>query len=132
MTRTRSEPVQPEAPSTAQIDAHRKKQAEIHEALNKVFGPFEESDPRKWKERTFLHLVGLVYTRLSASVSPIPTDELGVLAKLLAEERLPAGKPGRASSNRASGGQNPPTFAEIVRQVYGVSIQDKGVGVSSP
>jgi len=122
MTRAKSEPAAREA-SAAETEAYRLKQADVSTALEKVFGPFKDSQPHDWEQRAFLHLVGLVYTRLSTSESPIPTDELASLAKLLGERRAGAKDHKAARSTRPG-----ESFAEIVREVYGLEtpVQKEG------
>ncbi len=112
------------------VRKHHRRQASVAAILDQTLGHFAKSDPRLWERRAYLMLVGLVYERLATNDEEISTDDLVTLAKVLAENRRAEA---RAQGNlrlsetpeslQSSTGQLPDNLADVVRQVYGTSLQ---------
>ena len=112
------------------VQDHRRRQASVAAILDQTLGYFAKSDPSLWERRAYLMLVGLVYERLATNEGEISTDDLVLLAKVLAENlRAEA----RAQDNhrlsetpeslKSSTGKLPDHLADVVRQVYGTNLQ---------
>lgn len=119
------------------VAVHRLRQASVASILDQLFGPFGASDPKLWERRAYLLLVGSVYERLAADAD-LSTDELVKLARVLAEHRR-SKSPSKSgdSESLSSGAQGagdgplPDRFAEMVRDLYGTSL-DEGVARQAP
>ena len=120
------------------LRSHRKRQASVASILDATFGPLGKCSPTLWDRRAYLMLVGLVYERLSIGEEELPTDEVVMLAKVLAEARrvdVRARETGSAKDDDDCGadkkdaatprsGSLPDNFADVVRQVYGTNFHE--------
>lgn len=112
------------------ICAHHRRQASVGMILDQTFGRLAKCSPDLWERRAYLMLVGLVYERLATNEDEISTEELVILAKVLAENRrvearlkdtrLPPEATGPATPRT---GALPDNLAAVVRQVYGTNLQ---------
>jgi len=110
-----------------EISDHRARQGCITELLNEFFGPFDKAHPSVWDQRACQLLVGIIYDRLTCHEKEMPTDELAVLAKLLAEQRragVRCAGPKDAHSKEDGDGtaQLENQLDDAVRQLYGTSL----------
>ena len=137
-SRTRKAAKSKSSPSAAATDAswkgkvqnHHRRQASVAAILDQTLGHFAKSGPCLWERRAYLMLVGLVYERLATNKKEISTDDLVLLAKVLAENRRAEA---RAQDNhrlsetpeslQSSTGKLPDHLADVVRQVYGTNLQ---------
>jgi len=120
------------------LRSHRERQASVASILDATFGPLGKCSPTLWDRRAYLMLVGLVYERLSVGEEELPTDEVVMLAKVLAEARridVRARETGSAKDDDDCGadkkdaatprsGSLPDNFADVVRQVYGTNFHE--------
>ncbi len=112
------------------IREHRLRQATISKILKRLYGPLAKCNPKFWEQRTYLLLIGLLYTRLVGKEKRISTNELERLAKMLAEQRRAnassaAKSPESVPSSTVwpAGGEPQSSLADVVREVYGVQLQ---------
>jgi hypothetical protein len=115
------------------LQTFRKRQAAIAKRLEEVYGKIEEIHPSLWARNAFLMLVGTVYARL---VTPPAEDgmieELKSLSKILAENRRRTVRPTDSTKTRsgpsttAAASSPPKSFADLVREVYGIIVADEG------
>ena len=112
---------------------HRRRQASVSSILDETFGQLAACSPDLWERRAYLMLVGLVYERLALHEDEISTEELISLSKALAENRrveLNQRKLRQGDDTtevRPSGDEKlPKHFADSVRQVYGLDVEDHG------
>lgn len=122
---------------------HRHRQASVASILENTFGRLAQSDPTLWDRRAYQLLVGLVYERLACDKEELPTVELVALAKVLNESRRADKQaPSKADAKRGSAGDEvtpqpsptgelPKRFGDLIRQVYGTSIDGLSSGEST-
>ncbi len=115
---------------SARVGAHHRRQASVGAILDQTFGRLAKCSPDLWERRAYLMLVGLVYERLATNEDEISTEELVILAKVLAENRrvearlkdthVPPEATGPATPRTRA---LPDNLADVVRQVYGTNLQ---------
>ena len=112
---------------------YRRRQASVSTILDETFGQLAACSPDLWERRAYLMLVGLVYERLALHEDEISTEELISLSKALAENRrveLNQRKLRQGNDTtevRVSHDEKlPKHFADSVRQVYGLDVEDHG------
>lgn len=112
---------------------HRRRQASVSSILDETFGQLAACSPDLWERRAYLMLVGLVYERLALHEDEISTEELISLSKALAENRrveLNQRKLRQGDDTTQAGVSDdeklPKHFADSVRQVYGLDVEDHG------
>jgi len=102
----------------------RQRQAYVSKILEQLFGPFGESNPKLWRRRAYLLLVGIVYEGLATGDLQVSTKELIELTKVLANTELP-NRNGRVKANskvRTKASGEGTALKEAVRELYGTSL----------
>jgi hypothetical protein len=98
-----------EKKTDAKIREYRRRQNRAARIIEKTFGPFHASNPRRWEERVYLMLIGTVYEMLVADAGNITHEELSTIARILAEGRkipVNAGKSRAAAREKPAKGAN--------------------------
>jgi len=123
----------PEAkPLPDALGEHRLRQEKIAGILEKVFGPFADSNPDLWEHRAYLMLIGTVHNYLAFGGDGISAKELTDLAKVLSDNRGTS-KTGGARKDPRTGGSSAPEeddprpLSELVQEVYGTKIEEPAV-----
>lgn len=103
------ETAEKKAAADPKTSAYRKRQSRAAKIIEKVFGPFRASNPRRWEERTYMMLLGTVYEMLVAEAKTITRDELSTIARILAEGRK---SPVKAAKSTAPAREKPAKSAK--------------------
>jgi len=98
--------------------------------LESIFGPFGQTQPELWDQRTYLLLVAMVYEYLSTHKG-VPTKDLVLLAKTLSTARPIAARKGLAvkdhgitiSADRFKA--LPEHVRNVIQQIYGVNVAER-------